>query len=287
MRLQYIPSYHGHLRNPWLYGPASNTSLLDLHLVCRAFHELLKSVISFHCFVREKNAPIPLRTKAFYIASDNKRRYFKRLLAEPETCRQLVTLELPFDTGYPDNKHRPLFCILYQNRHLFHRVRNLSLDLLPHMFTDFRAQRFWEHLNQTFSHLICLSLRGRLISEDEDGTVVVFEGLEILDVDESKPGHKVHFPALRHVSCGTIEPLSEKMQNFSWLCLESLLVRKADRLHWQMDWTALPRLQFLGVLSTRVDIIEAFPPEHPLEHLHLTISVGGGSFSEAIERAKS
>jgi hypothetical protein len=136
------------------------------------------------------------------------------------------------------------------------KLRSLTL----HLLYSHEETPFWGRLNDAFPLLNCLVLTGEIRATAEEA--VVFENLEILDIECQFPFAGVHFPVLRHASI--------KSYNAAWAVrwhgLESLLLPSIVRGS-QVDWPQLPNLRLLGIPTSHISLILHCPRDHPLSKL--------------------
>jgi hypothetical protein len=262
------------LRSTWELPFAIHPWLRNLRLTCRTFNAIIESP---NCFMKDKPGSIRTTTKAVYIGSlVDVNVCLQRLVDEPSRSHRIVLLDLlEFYQSHPGESTLQTFDFLCTVADSLPSIRSLILG--PGNYRSVTViPRFWGRLNAAFPYLTCLIFRCRMTTTYED-PVVIFEHLEILDVDHVQLDTSIAFPVLRHAAFGHMnEP--EFMRFSAWANLESLVLRKIkESMESKMEpisWDWLPRLKLLGILCRQGAAFARPPPSHPLRHLHLYVLAG-------------
>jgi hypothetical protein len=261
-----FPEALDQFRHPWTYPPTGIPSLSSVRLVCRAFNDLVAPTP--YLFLKSKDTPISNGTRAVFISSRKDAQVLlEHLLVEPSKSQRIVMLDMAV---YNSNPYLPvLFDSLCENAHSLPNLESLTLTLPVY---DARARplpKFWSRLNNSFPHLVCLVLLGRLklVSEPEP---VIFERLKIIDFDNALVEWALQFPMLRHAGFTTDYSASRFTR---WGFLESLLIRGVEDYTSRFDfWDLVPRLVLLGVPSKSAGAFAGvLPSQHPLQHLYIYV----------------
>jgi hypothetical protein len=238
-----------HLRSPKTRPPIYN-SWSNIRLVSQAFKVFAGP--SPYFVMKKDDIVIPRSARAVYITSGPNS--LSRLLDVRCNTHQIVALDTA--NGFLRNSTDERSSAFLRYAAIFPNLRSLTL----HLLSDSNEISFWGRLNEAFPSLTCLVLTGRLRAAAEEA--VIFEKLEILDIDCQLPSTGVHFPALRHASI----KFYEMVRVTRWHGLESLLVRNMET-DASLDWTQFPKLRFLGLPTSHLWVITRCPRDHPFSEL--------------------
>jgi hypothetical protein len=238
-----------HLRSPKTHPPIFN-SWNNIRLISQAFKVLAGP--SPYLFMKKDDIIVPRSARAVYITSGPNS--LSRLLDVRCSTHQIVALDTA--NGFIRNSNDERSSAFLRYAAVLPNLRSLTL----HLLSDSNEISFWGRLNEAFPSLTCLVLTGRIRAAAEED--VVFEKLEILDIDCQLPPFGVQFPALRHASL----KFYEADQVAGWYDLESLLVRNMET-DASFDWLDLPNLRLLGLPTSHLWLITRCPPDHPFSTL--------------------
>jgi hypothetical protein len=260
------------LRSPWGLRSAIHPWLRNLRLACRTFKAIIEPP---NCFMKNEFATICTTTKAVFINSAaDVHICLQRLLDEPSRSHRIVLLDLiTFYHSRPGESILQPFDVLCTIADSLPSIRSLILGTRNYASIT-KIARFWGRLNAAFPYLTCLILRSTITTTYEDPEVV-FQHLEILDVDHVQLDNSVIFPVLRHVAFGLMDsPERMRFKAPMWANLESLMVRVIVEPIPRISWHWLPKLKLLGIPCRQGASFARLPASHPLRHLHLYVRAG-------------
>jgi hypothetical protein len=231
-----------HFRSSRFYPPLDH-SWENLRLVCHAFKALAGS--SPHCFLR-RGFVIPTSTRAVYIGvSQNIVGRMERLARSSSIKHhQIVTLNII--RGYSQNPTGQSSLSFLEYASALPNLHTLAVDFDSTI--DPSSISTWRRLNDAFPLLTCLVLRGGLRGPNtslDASEPVVFERMEILELDRLIPGLRVEFPKLRYLSLEIFSD-NEREVVAGWPGIEALVLRGMTQ-GVSLDWKRLPNLRMLGI----------------------------------------
>jgi hypothetical protein len=259
-----FPEVDHRLRSPWKCIPMGELRQ-NLRLVSRTFNRMVISSPD-SILIKSSDSAIPPKTRSVCISIHGDTiASSQRLLREPGASSRISTIVMLLQ--YQRKEQNSVdFDLLCDYGPFLPSIRKLTLA--HHTSAGTRiVKNLWSRINNAFPLLTCLVLGpGLHCSCEVTGTT--FKKLEILDVHCMRPAIRLRFPLLRHVAIISFTNTELESLEHS-IRLESMLVHYIHGISRSIDWRGFEQLRLLGIPLLGIDLIAPFPPNHPLELLHV------------------